>query len=182
MRWYQSLSKLSHSMARAPALRIAGVTALVLIASCKPEEALPGTALGSFAVTAVLSSNTCGDGLNPTNPWKFDADMSLDGNTLHFRATDEEEISAPLDSENTATCTTVVNSQPSTDSACTLSLKTIYTIKLDSATAPKTSSGSLRFEHSASGSNKCAGQLSANGGTYDELPCAVEYSYTALKE
>ncbi|HEY3256414.1 MAG TPA: hypothetical protein VGJ91_20785, partial [Polyangiaceae bacterium] len=63
-----------------------------------------------------------------------------------------------------------------------LSLKTIYTIKLDSATGPKTSSGSLRFEHSALGSNKCAGELSENGGIYDDLPCAVEYSYTALKK
>jgi len=182
MRLYQSLTQASHWLARTPALRIACATALVSIASCKPEDALPGTALGSFAVTAVLSTNTCGSGLAPTNPWKFDAELSLDGNTLYFRAKDEDEVSAPLDSENTATCTSVVNSQSATDSGCTLSLKTIYTIKLDSATGPKTSSGTLRFEHSASGSNKCTSQLSENGGTYDELPCAVEYSYTALKE
>ena len=115
MRLYQSLTQASHWLARTPALRIACATALVSIASCKPEDALPGTALGSFAVTAVLSTNTCGSGLAPTNPWKFDAELSLDGNTLYFRAKDEDEVSAPLDSENTATCTSVVNSQSSTD-------------------------------------------------------------------
>ena len=172
---------MSHSMARAP-VRILGALALALIASCKPQDALPGTGLGTFAVTAVLSSNTCGSGLAPTNPWKFTAEMSLDGNTLYFRAKDDdEERSAPLDSDNTATCTSVTNSQAATDSACTLSLKSIYTIELDSAEAPNTSSGSLRFEYSAAGSNKCASQLSENGGVYDSLPCAVEYSYTALK-
>ena len=181
MFWYQSLTQLFHWSLRTRALRLAGAAVLVSIASCKPQEALPGTALGTFAVTAVLSSNTCGSGLDPTNPWKFDAELSLDGNTLYFRAEDEEEVSAPLDSENTATCTSVVNSPSSTDSACTLSLKTVYTIELDSATVPKTSSGSFRFEHSALGSNKCASQLSENGGVYDSLPCAVEYSYTALK-
>ncbi len=130
MRCHQTLTWLSRWISRTPALRIAGAAVLVSIANCKPEDALPGTALGSLAVTAVLSSNTCGSGLDPTNPWKFDAELSLDGNTLYFRANDEEEVSAPLDSENSATCTSVVNSQSSTDSACTLSLKTIYTIKL----------------------------------------------------
>ena len=182
MRWYQSITQLSQWITRSPALRLAGAAVLVSTASCKPEDALPGTALGSFAVTAVLSTNSCGSGLDSSNPWKFDAELSLYGNTLYFRGNDDEAVSAPLDSENTATCTSVVNAQSSADSACTLSLKTIYKIKLDSATAPKTSSGSFRFEHSALASNKCAGELSENGGIYDELPCAVEYSYTALKK
>ncbi len=90
IRWYQSITQLSQWIARTPALHVAGAAVLVSAASCKPEEALPGTALGSFAVTAVLSTNSCGSGLDPTNPWKFDAELSLDGNTLYFRGNDEE--------------------------------------------------------------------------------------------
>lgn len=160
-----------------------GVLALALLsfANCQAQTALPGTALGTFAVTAVLSSNSCGSGLKPTNPRKFDAEMSLDGNTLYFREKGEEEVSAPLDSDNTAVCTSVENSAAPNDSSCTISLKSIATIELDSADSPKTSSGSFRFEYSAVGNHHCASQLSENGGVYDELPCAIEYSYTALK-
>jgi len=160
----------------------AATLAWVLSAGCVPVNSLPGTALGTFAVTAVLSSNSCGSGLNPANPRKFDAEMSLDDNTLYFRPNDEAEVSAPLDSNNSATFTSVDNSQAANDSSCSLSLKSIYTVKLDSASAPTTAAGSLRFEYSASRSNTCASQLSSNGGVYDDLPCTLEFSYTALKK
>ncbi|MGC4089983.1 MAG: hypothetical protein QM756_19260 [Polyangiaceae bacterium] len=162
--------------------RIAGALVFASSVSCNTTSDLPGTALGSFALTAVLSTNTCGDNLSPANPWKFDADMSLSDNTLYFRPANEDAVSAPLDSDRTATCTTVVNSASATNSTCTLSLKRIYTVQLDSATAPKTSSGSLRFEYSALSSSTCYNELSANGGSYEDLPCAVEYLYTALKQ
>ena len=134
------------------------------------------------AVTGVLSSNTCGSGLKPTNPWKFEAELSLDGNTLYFKPADQDEVSAPIDSENAATFTSVANSEAATDSACSLSLKSTYTVQLDSNTAPTTGSGSLRFEYSAVRNSTCASQLTENGGKYDELPCAVVFSYTALKK
>ena len=161
---------------------VAAMLAWVLSAGCVPVNSLPGTALGTFAVTAVLSSNSCGTGLNLANPRKFDAELSLDDNTLYFKPTDEAEVSAPLDSDNSATFTSVDNSQATNDSSCSLSLKSIYTVKLDSASAPTTATGSLRFEYSASKSNTCASQLSSNGGVYDDLPCSVEFSYTALKK
>jgi len=155
---------------------------LALGAGCGAPNALPGTALGTFAVTGVVSSNSCGSGLKPANPWKFEAELSLDGNTLYFRPADQDEVSAPLDSENAATFTSVANSEAATDSACSLSLKSTYTVQLDSNTAPTTGSGSLRFEYSAVRNSTCASQLTENGGKYDELPCAVVFSYTALKK
>lgn len=171
-------------MALSPTSHLPCSLALLLLSTvgCNTADALPGTALGTFAMTGVLSGNTCGDKLNPANPWQFDAEMSLSGNTLYFRHENAEDLSAPLDSDNLATCTSVVNSQPSNDSACTLSLKSIYTIQLDSTTAPKTASGSLRFEYSAVSSTTCDLTLAENGGVYDELPCSVEYLYTALKK
>lgn len=166
-----------------PVRRIASTAALLVLNSgCNAAEPLPGTPLGSFTVTAILSSNTCGNQVHSSNPWKFNADMSLSGNTLYFRADNEDAISAPLDSDNTATYTAVANSYAPTDQTCSISLKTIYTIELDSATDPKTSTGSFRFEYSALHAKTCSSQLSANGGVYDELPCEVEYLYTALKE
>jgi len=161
---------------------VAAMLAWVLSTGCVPVNSLPGTALGTFAVTAVLSSNSCGTGLNLANPRKFDAELSLDDNTLYFKPTDEAVVSAPLDSDDSATFTSVDNSPSTNDSSCSLSLKTIYTVKLDSASAPTTAAGSLRFEYSALRSNSCASQLSSKGGVYDELPCSAEFSYTALKK
>lgn len=164
-----------------PRTIIAGLVVSGLISGCATTDGLPGTALGTFEVTAVLSSNTCGRGLGAKNPWKFDAELSLDGNTLYFRGDGQEDVSAPLDSENVATYTLVENQQASADGSCVVSLKTIYTVQIDEATAPQTSSGSLRFEYSSLYRNACASQLTVNGGAYDDLPCALEYSFTALK-
>lgn len=151
-------------------------------AGCAAEADLPGDSLGTFAVTAVLSANTCGSQLETENPWKFQAEMSFSDNTLYFRVDGEDYVSAALDSDDTATFTTVDNSQSATDNSCSISLKSTSTVTLDSTTDPETSSGSFHFEYSALQDDTCASQLSENGGIYDELPCEVEYQYTALKE
>lgn len=164
-------------------LHLASVAVLLGFgAGCTVEDDLPGDSLGTFAVTAVLSVNTCGSQLEAENPWKFEAEMSLSDNTLYFRAEDEDYVSAALDSDNAATFTTVDNSQTATDSSCSISLKRNSTVELDSTTAPETSSGSFHFKYSAVEDDTCASQLSENGGVYDELPCEVEYQYTALRE
>ena len=156
------------------------------ITSCSAaNEDLPGKALGTFDVAGVRSSNTCGVGVESVNPWKFEADLSLDGSTLYFRRSGDEAVSGALDSDNSASMTRVTNGVQTSDSSantgCNLSRKEVFEVQLDSADAPQTASGRLLFTYSVA-KGACSSELASKGGVFDELPCTVEYTYTALRQ
>jgi hypothetical protein len=161
------------------------LASLAMIGCSAANEDLPGTALGTFDVAAVRRSNTCGAGTKSVNPWKFEAELSLDSSTLYFRRTGDDAMSGALDSDMSATMTRVTNgvqtTEASSSTGCDLSRKEVFEVQLDSADAPQTASGSLIFTYSEANGD-CSSELARQGGVFDELPCTIEYTYTALKQ
>jgi hypothetical protein len=52
-------------------------------------------------------------------------------------------------------------------------------LSIDTTTTPKTFTGTLTYGFAIVAGSDCSDQLSAQGGTYDTLPCTVSYSLSA---
>jgi hypothetical protein len=168
------------------------------------DKAMPGTPLGTFNVTASVSTNTCGAGPNAPNPWTFQVDLSVDGSVLYWSwkdgspylsgvissgvasFTDSQTGSDPADA---AACTAANNGGdywfgPSQTAAsctssvgCTMTRSDAYEVTL--ASTQKSFTGTLSYTFSVVSGSNCSSQLSAAGGIYDVLPCTIAYSLSA---
>lgn len=158
---------------------------LVVLVALAPfacnSSSLPGSSLGTFAVTATIASNTCGSSIGAPSPWSFDAEMSKDGSTLYWQQGTAASVSGVLDSSNKSTIT-VTSTAGDDAGACVMSETDTIALTLDSATAPTTVSGTLTYTFGASSTTDCAAQLSGNGGSYQTLPCTVSYTMSGKKQ
>jgi len=154
------------------------------------SSSLPGTALGTFNVTGTLGTNTCGSGLNASNPYDFTVQMSIDGTTLYWETSDGVELSATMSSTTAATITSTQTANADATEAgagaCDLTDVETIAIKLNTATSPSAFTGSLTYSFSAatgiSSTNNCTDQLASSGGSYASLPCTATYSLSATKQ
>jgi len=93
-------------LAPRPAASLALVAALALLPGCEQafgtKDALqPGTALGTFHVTATRTENTCGEGaLGSTPTWEFDVELARDKATL-FWDNGAQVVSGPGSADGT---------------------------------------------------------------------------------
>jgi hypothetical protein len=159
--------------------------ALLSLGSCNQAQ-MPGTALGDFATTGHIATNSCGTTLGAPDPYTFTVQLSKDGTTLYWKYKDESNyVSGVLDSSNQATITTSQTSNvDGTDAGagpCTMARTDSAVVKLDSATSPAAFTGSLTYSFAAASGADCSDQLTSAGGTYQTLPCTISYTLTATK-
>lgn len=173
------------------------ISLAVALAGCSQSSSLPGDSLGEYSVVADLASNTCGSGLGAEDPWKFSAEMSLDGDTLYLDQSNDSDgselVSGNLDSEDetmailTSEITTNVDTSANgVAGPCNLTFRQSYELVLNDASASKSFSGVATFTYSAatgiSSTTNCTDQLSSQGGKYATLPCTVEYTLQATRK
>ena len=167
-----------------PSLRAALFLAIAGLGACSSTSTLPGTSLGSFALTGNVSSNTCGSGLGAPDTLTFDVAISKKSSVLYWRESGGETYSGVLDANNATTITSTVTSQTGDEAGtvqCTTARTDSVAVTLDSATSPTKLSGTIGFAFAIT-SGTCSGELRANGGTYDTLPCQASYTFTATKK
>jgi hypothetical protein len=159
-----------------------------------PTSSLPGDSLGKYDVVATLGTNTCGSGVDATNPWSFTADMSKDGSTLYFANEDgSDQVSGGYDDSDETSATLVSAETKNVNDAnanlgttCNLTLTTTYALTLGTTSPPPTLKGSASYAYSVataiSSNTDCTTQLSSAGGKYATLPCTVTYSLKATRQ
>jgi hypothetical protein len=170
---------------RAP-VSFACVLASALCASCS-NTALPGTQLGTYAVTATLGTNSCGAGLAPPSPWTFDVQMSEQGSTLYYGTLDGTPPLSSTLSSNAATLsatesTTVDTAPDGGPGPCAMTRTDTLQVQLASGNPPPSMTGSIEYAFDVVNGADCSDQLAVNGGMYDALPCTVTYSMTASRK
>lgn len=162
----------------------AAVVACLLAAACS-DSPMPGRVLGTYTVTGQSKSNTCG--LGAPDPWKFTVQLSLNGSTLYWSWLD----GSPLLSGTTSSSgqVSIKNSQQvnadSTDAGlgpCTLQRNDDLEITLGTGSTPTTFSGTVGYAYTPATGASCGDVLSASGGQFSTLPCAVSYSVTASRD
>jgi hypothetical protein len=171
---------------RLAALAGAGFACASVLLNCSGTP-LPGTQLGTYRVVAALQANTCGAGLAAPNPWTFDVQLSQEGSTLYWSWLDGRP---PLKNTRSGNAVSLTNSQTSHVDAsgdggagpCTMQRADTVQVALAAGSPPPSFQGTIQYAFSVSGGADCSDQLSASGGSYDELPCSVGYTTTAARQ
>ena len=164
------------------------------LAACVAQSSLPGTSLGKYKVVATLGTNTCGSGINASNPWNFTVQISQDGSTLYLANEDgSDEVSGSFDSTEQTSATLVSAVTENVNSAataggttCNLTLATNFALTFASGSPPPTFTGTATYAYSVatsvSSNTDCTAQLSSAGGKYSTLPCTVSYSIKGTRQ
>lgn len=154
-------------------------TALVL--SCTGKDPYnPGTPLGTFKVSAKVTSNGC---LTTPDPWVFTIRLSRDGQTLYWDqggAPVSGALDAQLHVTMTDSSTQLVHGADAGTGACEMS----RTDALDATLGadPVTSfTGKLSYAFAQTPGSDCSDQMASAGGTFNALPCEVHYDLTGTR-
>lgn len=146
----------------------------------------PGDRLGTFHVTALLESSTCGPGaLGSTDRWEFDVELSRRDDTLYWLNGDEA-IPGTIASDGTSFAfdsETAVAVQPSSSgrAGCTILRTDQASGELFSATSDVPSfKGSLSFGYRAGEHSECDALIGVEGG-FAVLPCQMGYNFEAVR-
>lgn len=162
-------------------------------AGCSGKDPLnPGTKLGTFRVRASLTRSTCG----PTpNPWAFEVRLAHDGPTLYW-IQGGAPVQGPIDSNAKALFETeAVHDVRAADpkrkqAACSIARSDALAITLLGADGKPVAdpaltssfSGSLVYAFAPTEGSDCSDQLTAFGGGFESLPCAVAYGVAGTLE
>ncbi len=157
---------------------------LALLCGCN-DSSMPGKVLGMYKVVGQSTSNTCG--LGAPSPWTFDVQLSQQGTTLYWSWLDGSPLlSGPLGSGSAASLKSsgTLNAD-STDAGlgpCNLERDADLEVALASGSPPPSFGGTIGYAFQASGGSDCRDQLTASGGMFDALPCAVSYTVSATRQ
>jgi hypothetical protein len=160
----------------------AALLAVAAGAGCDPN------ASNSYAATGKLMTNSCGAGQMAPDPWTFDVQMSEDGSTLSWTSESEGQtpLSATIDASSHATLTTAMQQNVGGSAAlagpCILERDDTIDITLASGSPPPSFSGTITYTFRAAANSDCGDQLSVTGGTFDTLPCTIEYAVTGVSQ
>jgi hypothetical protein len=160
------------------------VLGLSLVAGCA-DQALPGTMLGTFAVSGKPTANTCGAGLEAPDPWNFHVQLSKSGTTLHWGWIDgKPPVSGTLDAARTATISAsqISNVDGTAKGAGTCDMRRTDTLTVTLDEDERAFHGTLAYEFRQVDGAVCENQLAAQGGQYATLPCSVTYSMSATEK
>jgi hypothetical protein len=159
----------------------AAAAACVLATACS-DAAMPGRVLGMYTVTGQSQSNTCG--LGAPDPWKFTVQLSMQGSTLYWSWLDGSPLlsgAASSAGQVSITNTQQINAD-STDAGlgpCTLTRDDDLELTLGSGATPGSFTGTIGYTYTPASGSTCTDVLSASGGSFSTLPCAVSYGVTA---
>jgi hypothetical protein len=145
---------------------------------------MPGTQLGTYKVVAQSTTNTCG--LSAPNPWTFDVQLSRNGTTLYWSWMDGSPlVSGAIDGNSHASLEdTQTGNVDGTDASlgpCSMSRQDDLELAGPKA-AGSPFTGTLGYSFSAAAGSDCSDQLTAAGGQYDALPCAITYSLSGTTQ
>src|ERR1700722_10009673 len=82
------------------AVSVAAV-AITLLTQC----GMPGQVLGIYTTNGTLATNTCGVGLEPPSPWKFNVELSQQTSTLYWNTMDGSPLLSGIVQNNAVTMT-----------------------------------------------------------------------------
>lgn len=158
--------------------------AVALVAACAAACVMhePGTSLGTFAVTATLDKQTCGSGVTPDNPWKFDVRLSRGTNILYWLQASAPPVSGYIDPQGNA----VITSSSTYDLQdadggipyCGVVRTDKFTAALGTGTVTSFT-GTLAYHYDVDQGADCTGVLPAAG--YGTMPCDVSYKLAATR-
>lgn len=149
----------------------------------------PGAALGTFHVTATLTSSTCGA---VPDPWEFDVRLSHEGSRLYWiqggapisglvddsakvvlSATDQHVL-RPADAKTkTAACSVLREDQ------LDVALAGDSEAPLADVSDTTRLAGKLVYRFSPTSGSDCTDQTTELGGDFAALPCEVQYDVAA---
>jgi hypothetical protein len=165
----------------------------VLLAGC--GNPLPGTLLGTYQVMATAEANSCGSGLGAPSVYQFDIQLSeTDSDSmLYWNWLENTPIAsgalAPVSTTDPQLQATLTASQSSnvdaTDAGagpCTMDRDDSVVVTLGAGTPPASFAGTMSYAFTVESGADCSDQLTAAGGAYDELPCAVTYTIVAARQ
>jgi hypothetical protein len=158
---------------------------LVTAAACSGKDPYnPGTKLGTFHVSAKLTSSTCGAA---PSPWEFDVRIHHDGTTLYWvqgGAPIEGRVGSDAKARLEAETLHDVRAADRKRGACAMSRKDVLEVGLvDAASQPTRDpslaaafDGTLAYAFTPTQGSECEDQLVAVGGGFEARPCAVHYA------
>jgi hypothetical protein len=160
----------------------AAAACLLAVAACS-DSPMPGHVLGTYTVTGQSKSNTCG--LGAPDPWKFTVQLSMQGSTLYWSWLDGSPLLSGLAASGRVS---LKNSQQvnadSSDAglgSCTLVRDDDYELTLGQGSKPGGFTGTMGYTYAPANGATCTDVLSASGGSFSSLPCAVGYAVTAKR-
>jgi hypothetical protein len=155
----------------------------IALAACT-DTSMPGTQLGTFTISATPTSNTCGAAMAAPGAWSFDVELSRDGDLVYWRQ-NGKLVSGPIGANNTAKIesgvTSVVEMAEAGASGCVMTRDDTVTVTFPASGDVTQISGTISFAIAMVNGSDCSLQLTANGGTYDAIPCTTELTYTATR-
>lgn len=156
----------------------------VAVACGGKDPTNPGVGVGTFKVTATLTSTTCG---STPNPWVFDVRLNSDGSTLYWIQNSLPVAGAVDGSARTKLETSVTSElRHATDKvpeSCSVTRSDNVEMALSDADAKpavdpadvRKFSGILKYTFAPTAGSQCDDQLLSTGGDFATLPCAITY-------
>lgn len=167
--------------------------ALTCAAACSGKDPYnPGTSLGTFHVSAKLTSSTCGE---VPDPWEFDVKLAHEESTL-FWIQGGAPVSGTMDNTARATLKTTDSRELRAANAktqmpaCVVVRDDVLDVALaaEKAETPLTTvgdatrfNGKLTYRFSPMQGSECSDQTLDQGGDFAALPCEVSYDLTAAQ-
>jgi hypothetical protein len=165
------------------ALSRVALAAAFAFAACT-DTAMPGTPLGTFALSATPTTNTCGAGVGVPATWSFNIELSKDADMVYWRQ-NGKLVSGAIGANRTAKIetgqTSVVEYPDAGVVGCVMTRSDTVTVTLPSDSDVTSVSGTISMVFSIVTGSDCSSQLAAFGGMYDVLPCTIDLSYTAAR-
>lgn len=159
------------------------VWAVVALVGCS-DNPMPGTLLGTYKVTAQSTSNTCG--LDAPDPWAFDVQVSLQGDTVYWSWLDGSALLSGTESGSSASLTSEIEADvDATDAGpgpCTMMRTDTIDVTMAAGAQPASFTGTIGYAFSTVAGSNCGDQLTSAGGQYDAIPCSIAYTMTAARQ
>lgn len=158
---------------------------LVLLGCTGTDPYSPGTPVGTFNVSAKLTSLSCGG--SAPDPWTFDVKVNHDARTVYW-IQGGIPISATVATDGHATfaAQTVTDVRAATAKVpgCAITRTDSLGVYLVDGSAKPTADpaelqtfeGTLSYSFTATEGSDCSDQLAAAGGTWEALPCTATYT------
>lgn len=152
-----------------------------MLIACTMHE--PGTALGTFAVTGTLTTQSCGASMQTQieDPWGFDVRLSRSGNVLFWLQPAAPALSGIVDPNGNVTLTTSQLYDLRGGDAgpyCGVTRTDTFKAALGTAADPTDFTGTIAYHYELADGSVCGGLLV---GQFDAVPCDVSYDLKAKR-
>jgi hypothetical protein len=141
------------------------------------EEAL-GVSLGTFEGTALLTAEDCGAAVDAPETYQLEIEL-VKGDAVIYWVQDGAALAGAYDDVDVKWSSRATST---VDADCTLERKDAFDGVLDDASSPTRMKGVIVYEFDGLTGSDCSSQTSSRGGSFDNLPCTVSYSYVVERD